>query len=100
MPAIVEAALLVLVVGACACASLGVLVMPTTYARLHYVGLVTTVGAAACVLAVTVAEGLWPAGAKALLVGIVVIATGPVIAHATARAARAQYEDGSTRREP
>ncbi len=95
MTAVVEAVLLAVGVFACACAALGVLVMPTTYARLHYVGLVTTIGAAACGAAVAVAEGIWPSGAKALLVAFVMIVMGPVVTHATARAARAQYEDGA-----
>ncbi len=93
----VEAALLIVAVTACACASLGVWLMRTVYARLHYVGLVTTVAAACCAAAVTVAEGLWPAGAKALLIALVMIVTGPVVTHATARAARAEQENGSSR---
>ncbi len=89
----VEAALLVVTIAACLCSSLGVLVMRTTYARLHYVGLVTTIAAPACAVAVAVAEGIWPAGAKALLIAIVMMACGPVVTHATARAARARHEN-------
>ncbi len=94
MGSLVEAVLLVVAVAACAVASLGVLVMPSTYARLHYVGLVAAVAAPACAVAVAVAEGIWPAGAKALLIAIVMIASGPIVTHATARAARARHENG------
>ncbi len=95
---LVVAVLLALAAAACLCAAIGLLVMPTTFSRLHYAGLVTTVAAPACGLAVAIAEGLWPAGAKALLVSLAMIVAGPIVTHATARAARAQHEGGSSER--
>ncbi len=94
---IAQTALLALTVAACGCAGLGILLMRTVYARLHYVGLVTTIAATPCAVAVTVAEGIWPSGAKALLIALVMIVTGPVVTHATARAARVERESGSSR---
>ena len=67
---------------------MGVLVMPTVYARLHYVGPAATLGVALIVAAVVVEEGLSPQGMKAILTGLVLGATSPVVTHATARAAR------------
>ncbi len=98
--ALIEAVLLAIAATASIGAGIGVLVMPTPYARLHYAGLVTTVAAPACAVAVAIAEGLWPAGAKALLVSLAMIVTGPVVTHATARAARAQETNGSSEPEP
>ncbi len=92
----VQDVLLVVVVAGCVCSSLGVLLMPNTYARLHYVGLVTAVAAPACAVAVAAAEGIWPGGAKALLIALVMVVSGPIVTHATARAARARYEDGQS----
>ncbi len=97
--AVAQIVLLALTVAACACAGLGVLVMRSTWSRLHYVGLVTTVAAPPCAAAVAIAEGLWPGGVKALLVALVMIVTGPVVTHATARAARAQHETGPSKPE-
>ncbi len=97
--AVAITALVALAIAACVVASLGVLLMRNAYARLHYVGLVTAVAAPLCAIAVALAEGLWPAGAKALLVAAVMVVTGPVVTHATARAARSQFENGSTRAE-
>jgi multicomponent Na+:H+ antiporter subunit G len=65
-------------------ACLGVLVMPGALARLHYVS-VSTLGAVLVVAAVLVRDGASLIGVKAVLVGAFLVATTPVLAHATAR---------------
>jgi multicomponent Na+:H+ antiporter subunit G len=80
--------LLALGVLAVALSCIGVLVMPTVYARLHYVGPAATLGVTFIVAAVLIEEGLSPQGMKALLIGLVLVGTSPVVTHATARAAR------------
>ena len=63
---------------------LGVVVMREALARLHYVS-VSTLGVVLVVAAVLVRDGASLIGVKAVLVGAVLAATGPVLAHATAR---------------
>lgn len=70
--------------------SLGVLVISDVFNRLHYVGPATIVGLPAIAAAVVVAEGFSASGIKAMLIAVVVLATSPVLTHATARAARAR----------
>ena len=72
-------------------ACVGVLVMPGALARLHYVS-VASLGAVLVVAAVLVRDGASLIGLKALIVGAFVVATGPVLAHATARAIHARAE--------
>ena len=64
---------------------LGVLVMRGALARLHYVS-VSTLGAVLVVAGVLVRDGASLIGVKAVLVGAFLVATGPVLGHATARA--------------
>ena len=64
---------------------LGVLLMRGALARLHYVS-VSTLGAVLVVAGVLVRDGASLIGVKAVLVGAVLVATGPVLGHATARA--------------
>jgi multisubunit Na+/H+ antiporter MnhG subunit len=66
-----------------ACA--GVLLMRDALDRLHYVG-ASAVGIACVGAAVLVAEGPSLIGLKALLTAGFLLVTGPVLAHATARA--------------
>ena len=54
-------------------------------ARLHYVS-VSTLGAVLVVAGVLVRDGASLIGVKAVLVGAFLVATGPVLGHATARA--------------
>jgi multicomponent Na+:H+ antiporter subunit G len=68
-------------------ACLGVLVMRDLYDRLHYNG-PAIVGALAIGAAVVVRESFSLIGNKALLLGLFVLATSPLLSHATARAAR------------
>ena len=67
---------------------LGVLVMPNVFDRLHYTSPATTLGAFAVALAVVVAQGWAAASAKAMLVFALLLVSGSVVTHATARAAR------------
>lgn len=72
-------------------ACLGVLVMRGALARLHYVS-VSMLGALLVVAAVLVRDGVSLIGLKAVLVGAFLVATGPVLSHATARAIRTRAE--------
>jgi multicomponent Na+:H+ antiporter subunit G len=67
---------------------LGVLLMRDAYDRLHYTGPAAVVAPVAIAAAVVVEERLSAAGIKALLIALVLVATNPVLGHATARAAR------------
>lgn len=67
---------------------LGVLVMTNVFDRLHYLAPATTLGSAAIVAAVLIQEGLGQPGIKALLIGAMLLGASPILAHATARAAR------------
>jgi multicomponent Na+:H+ antiporter subunit G len=66
-------------------ACLGVVLMRDALDRLHYVG-ASVLGVTAVVVAVVVAEGPSLIGLKAVLTGAFLLATGPVLSHATARA--------------
>jgi multicomponent Na+:H+ antiporter subunit G len=81
----VSGALVITGVVVLAFACLGVLVMRGALARLHYVQ-VATLGAVLVVAAVLVRDGASLIGVKAVLVGAFLVATGPVLSHATARA--------------
>ena len=72
-------------------ACLGVLVMPGALARLHYVS-VAALGVVLVAAAVLVHDGASLIGLKAVLVGAFVAATGPVLAHVTARAIHVRAE--------
>ena len=72
-------------------ACLGVLVMRGALARLHYVQ-VATLGAVLVVAAVLVRDGASLIGVKAVLVGAFLVATSPVLSHATARAIHTRAE--------
>ncbi|HEY2653468.1 MAG TPA: monovalent cation/H(+) antiporter subunit G [Solirubrobacteraceae bacterium] len=65
-------------------AVLGICVMRDAYDRLHYVGL-AGFGALLMTVAVTVRESFSLIGDKALLVGVALVLTGPVLAQTTAR---------------
>jgi monovalent cation/proton antiporter MnhG/PhaG subunit len=67
---------------------LGALRARDAYDRLHYLGPASTLGAALICLAVLVNEGFDQAGNKALLLAAILAVCGPVLTHATARAAR------------
>ena len=72
-------------------ACLGVLIMPGALARLHYVS-VAILGVALVAAAVVVHGGASLISVKALCVAAFMAATGPVHAHATARALPVRQE--------
>jgi multisubunit Na+/H+ antiporter MnhG subunit len=65
-------------------AVLGICVMRDPYDRLHYVGL-AGFGALLMMVAVLVRESFSLIGDKALLVGVILVLTGPVLTQTTAR---------------
>ncbi len=67
--------------------ALGMLVMGSAYDRLHYASAAGW-GALLVALAIVVRESLSLIGDKALLTAAVLIVSGPVLAHATARSGR------------
>lgn len=67
--------------------AVGVLVMRHPFNRLHYLAPATTLGPLAIAAAVLVAESDAQAKIKSVLVAVILLATGPVLTHATARAA-------------
>jgi multicomponent Na+:H+ antiporter subunit G len=86
-----EYVLLALGVGIQVLSAIGVLVMRNAYERLHYVGS-AAVGAALACVAVTVRESFSVIGNKALFVAVFLLVSGPVLTHATARAARVREQ--------
>jgi multicomponent Na+:H+ antiporter subunit G len=84
---IVEYVLLAAGIGIQVMAALGVFAMSTTYERLHYVG-AAPFGLLLVALAVLVRDSFSLIADKALLVALFVLVSGPIMTHATARAAR------------
>ncbi len=84
---VVATALLVLGVGLEVLAVVGLMAMRDLLDRLHYVGL-AGFGALAVALAILVRESFSLIADKALLTGLLIVALGPLVVHATARAAR------------
>jgi multicomponent Na+:H+ antiporter subunit G len=66
---------------------IGVVVMRSAYARLHYTA-PAGLGALLLAAAILLQEGFSLIGDKALLVAVFVLVTSPVLSHVTARAAR------------
>jgi multicomponent Na+:H+ antiporter subunit G len=85
---IIAGGLLVAGIGIELLCCLGALRARDVYDRLHYVGPATTLGASLICLAVLVNAGFHQAGDKALLLAAILAVCGPVLTHATARAAR------------
>jgi monovalent cation/proton antiporter MnhG/PhaG subunit len=67
----------------------GVAVMRTTYDRLHYTAAGTTIGPLFIVVALLVREGFEQVGLNGLAAVVILFLAGPLVIHATARAARA-----------
>lgn len=65
-------------------AVVGMITMRDVYDRVHYVGLVS-VGALVIAVGIVFRESFSLIGDKALLVGVVLVLTGPVLAHTTIR---------------
>ena len=69
-------------------AVLGVIVGADVYDRLHFIGPGSLFGPIAFALAVVIDEGpLSQAGLKSTLTALILVGLGPVLVHATARAA-------------
>jgi multicomponent Na+:H+ antiporter subunit G len=81
----VVGALVVVGVAVQVLACLGVLLMRDVLDRLHYVG-ASAAGVTCVCAAVVVAEGPSVIGLKAILTAAFLLVSGPVLAHATARA--------------
>lgn len=75
--------------------SVGVLMMRGAYARLHY-GAPAGLGAVLLALAIVLRQGFSLIGDKALLIGVFVLLTAPVLSHVTARAAHIRTLDGDS----
>lgn len=69
--------------------AVGVLVMRTTYDRLHYSAAATTVGPLLILAALLVREGFGQFGLDGIAAVALLLLAGPLVVHATARAARA-----------
>jgi len=82
------AVLLAIGVASALMGSLGILATRNPYAQLHFTGPATVIGPVAIAAAVLVEEPLSSAGIKAVLIALIMVATGPILLHATARAAR------------
>ena len=80
--------LLVLGVTAQLLCCVGVAVMRTTFDRLHYGAAGTTVGPFCILAALLVREGFGQVGLSGIAVVAILFVTGPLVVHATARAAR------------
>ena len=82
------AVLLAVGVASALMSALGLLATKDPYDQLHFTGPATVIGPVAIAAAVLVEEPLSSAGIKAALVALIMLASGPVLIHATARAAR------------
>jgi monovalent cation/proton antiporter MnhG/PhaG subunit len=80
--------LLVLGVAAELLCCVGVALMRTTFDRLHYTAAGTTVGPFCILAAVLVREGFGQTGLDAIAAVVLLFFAGPLVVHATARAAR------------
>jgi monovalent cation/proton antiporter MnhG/PhaG subunit len=79
--------LLALGVGSCLLSAIGLLATDDPYDQLHFTGPATVIAPVAIAVAVLVEEPLSSAGVKAVLIMLILLGTGPVLIHATARAA-------------
>jgi monovalent cation/proton antiporter MnhG/PhaG subunit len=82
------AVLLALGVASALMGALGLVASRNPYDQLHFTGPATVIGPVAIAAAVLVEEPLSSAGLKAVLVALIMVGTGPILLHATARAGR------------
>jgi len=68
--------------------AVGFLLVRDFYEQIHYLAPSSLIGAVAIPAAVVVHEGLSQAGAKAILIGLLLFWANPVLSHATLRAGR------------
>jgi monovalent cation/proton antiporter MnhG/PhaG subunit len=85
---VVVAVLLAIGVASVLMSAVGLLAARDPYDQLHFTGPATVIGPIAIAAAVLVEEPLSSAGIKAVLVAMIMVATGPILLQATARAAR------------
>ena len=76
---------------------LGVWLVPAAADRLHYLSPASTLGAALLAAAVLVQEGFSRSGVRATLIAAVLIATAPVLTHATGRCLAIRHRSGADR---
>ncbi len=62
--------------------------LPSTFARLHYLGPASTVGIILITLAVLIQEGFNSVGIKSIILASFIIISAPVLTHSTSRAKR------------
>jgi multicomponent Na+:H+ antiporter subunit G len=84
----IKGALLVAGVGVQVICLLGLLVARDVFDRLHLVAPASVFGAALVCASIVVSEIFSQAGIKAIIVGSLLLLSGPVLTHATARAVR------------
>jgi monovalent cation/proton antiporter MnhG/PhaG subunit len=82
------AVLLSLGVASALMGAVGLLAARDPYDQLHFTGPATVIGPVAIAAAVLVEEPLSSAGIKAVVIALIMVGTGPILLHATARAAR------------
>jgi len=81
--------------------ALGVTLMPDVYQKLHYVSPLATVAPVLLGLAILVQSGWTAVAAQTWLTVIFVVMAGPVVSHATIRAAKIRADgDWRVRSEP
>jgi monovalent cation/proton antiporter MnhG/PhaG subunit len=81
-------ALLSIGVAAALLGAAGLLATGNYYDQLHFTAPATVISPVVIAAAVLVEEPLSSAGIKAVLIALIMVLTGPVLVHATARAAR------------
>jgi monovalent cation/proton antiporter MnhG/PhaG subunit len=80
--------LLALGVASALMSAIGLLASRNAYDQLHFTGPATVISPVAIAAAVLLEEPLSSAGIKSVLVALIMVATGPILIQATARAAR------------
>jgi multicomponent Na+:H+ antiporter subunit G len=68
--------------------ALGLLVVRDSFDRLHFLGPAASLGPFLVVIALVVENALSTNGVKAILAGMLMLLTAPILTHATGRAAR------------
>ncbi|HVM19470.1 MAG TPA: monovalent cation/H(+) antiporter subunit G [Egibacteraceae bacterium] len=96
---IVATALLALTVVTVAVSVVGVIAFPDPYDKLHYLAPASTVAPVLLVGAVAAHSGWGVSTGRAALVALVLVVTGPVVAHATARSVLTRPGDDAEGRE-
>lgn len=74
--------------------ALGVLLIDDVFERLHFAGAASTIPPIAVVVAIALGRGPGQLAGKALITAVVLLVTGPVLTHATARAAHLRRTEG------